>query len=87
MYDQMEQLFNELQGYVKIRTCDNFHTKFLLIDPQDPETRKGYLSTANFDTKGLQGRLINDEFRVNPEICISLSEKEIIGFYNQRSNK
>ncbi len=83
MYIEMDILFKELQGKIKIRTSENFHTKFLLIDPLNSEHRQGYLLTSNFDTKGIKGRKINDVFRVNPEICINLSNDEIIGFFNQ----
>jgi len=83
MYAEMDKLFNDLQGKVKIRTSENFHTKFLLIDPLNEEIRKGYLLTANFDTKGLKGRKIDEKIRVNPEICVELSNDEIIGFFNQ----
>jgi len=83
MYIEMDNLFNELQGKIKIRTSENFHTKFLLIDPLNPVTRKGFLLTSNFDTKGLKGRIINDRLKVNPEICIRLSNQEIIDFFNQ----
>ena len=83
MYIEMDKLFKELQGKIKIRTSENFHTKFLLIDPLNSELRQGYLLTSNFDTKGIKGRKINDIFRVNPEICIKLSNEEVIGFFNQ----
>ena len=83
MYSEMDKLFKELQGKIKIRTSENFHTKFLLIDALNSEFRQGYLLTSNFDTKGIRGRKINDIFKVNPEICIKLSKEEIIGFFNQ----
>jgi cardiolipin synthase len=60
MYIEMDKLFKELQGKIKIRTSENFHTKFLLIDPLNSELRQGYLLTSNFDTKGIKGRKIND---------------------------
>ncbi len=83
MYLEMDNLFKELQGKVKIRTSENFHTKFLLIDPLSSEHRQGYLLTCNFDKKGIRGRVINNVFRVNPEICIRLSNTEVITFFNQ----
>ena len=83
MYNEMDKLFKELQGKIKIRTSENFHTKFLLVDPLNPEIRKGYLLTANFDTKGLKGRKIDGHFRVNPEICVQLAHNEINSFFNQ----
>ena len=83
MYAEMDNLFTDLQGKIKIRTSENFHTKFLLVDPLNPENCKGYLLTANFDTKGLKGRKIEKQIRVNPEICVQLAHNEIISFFNQ----
>ena len=83
MYIEMDKLFKELQGKIKIRTSENFHSKFLLIDPLNSELRQGYLLTSNFDTKGIKGRKINGTFRVNPEVCIKLSNEEVITFFNQ----
>ncbi len=83
MYSEMDQLFKELQGKVKIRTSEIFHTKFLIIDPLQREFRKGYLLTSNFDTKGLIGKNIRGIYRVNPEICVRLTDEEIDGLFNQ----
>ena len=83
MFEEMKKLFFEMQGKVKIRTAENFHTKLLLVDPLDYYNRKGFLLTCNLDTKGICGIEIKNEFRVNPEICISLLNNEIIGFFNQ----
>ncbi len=83
MYDEMYRLFSEMQGIVKIRTSEHFHSKFLLIDPFNLENRRGFLLTANIDTKALMGKLIDGKFRVNPEICISLDDIEIKDLYKQ----
>lgn len=83
MYQEMSLLFQEMQGIVKIRTSENFHTKFLIIDPNINELSKGYLLTANIDTKGLKGRKIDGKYRVNQEICVSLNKQEISDLFKQ----
>jgi len=83
MYQEMRKLFQEMQGVVKIRTSDNFHTKFLIIDPNLNELSKGYLLTANIDTKGLIGIKKDGKYRVNQEICITLNKSEILDIFRQ----
>ncbi len=83
MYVEMSELFNELQGIVKIRTSENFHTKFLLIDPGRDEISEGYLLTSNFDTKGLIGRDIKGIYHVNQEIGIFLNKREVEDLFKQ----
>jgi len=65
-------LLKSLAGKVLVRTCDSFHAKYCLSDPQSRKPR-GILMTCNANLDPMSG--------VNREIAITLTKDEINGLF------
>lgn len=61
-----EQTLDDLAGKVLVRTADNLHAKFIVLDPNS-SSPKGMILTANITTEALTR---------NPELAVSLTETE-----------
>lgn len=49
MAEEHKRLLDRLAGKVLVRSAEHFHAKFLVVDPHDPVSAVGFLSTANFN--------------------------------------
>lgn len=61
-FDEHSALLRRLEGRVLVRTGEDLHAKFVVVDPSS-DRPSGVLSTANFTTKALAG---------NPEVGVGL---------------
>ena len=67
------ELLKKFAGVVLIRTCDNFHAKYCVVDPLS-QTPHGILMTCNANLDPMTG--------TNIEIAVSLQEQEIKGLFS-----
>lgn len=65
-------LLKSLAGKVLVRTCDSFHAKYCLSDPQSRKPR-GILMTCNANLDPMSG--------VNREIAVTLTKDDINGLF------
>lgn len=66
-------LLKTLAGKVLVRTCDSFHAKYCLADPQ-LKTPRGILMTCNANVEPMTG--------MNREIAVTLKKDEIHGLFS-----
>lgn len=67
------EFLDRVADRVLIRSAQHLHSKFILIDPMNPESREGFLSTANF----------NRALYNNLELMVKLSDGEIESLFKQ----
>ena len=73
LVDEHIRMLDELAGRVLVRTGENFHSKFVLVDPKS-EQAMGFLLTANLTSEALTR---------NVEIGVKLNSSEVNGMYRQ----
>jgi len=71
--DDHIKLLKKFAGVVLVRTCDNFHAKYCVVDPLS-QTPRGILMTCNANLDPMTG--------TNIEIAVSLKEQEIKGLFS-----
>lgn len=71
--EEHKEFLDRVGGRILIRSAEHLHSKFILIDPKNPEKRVGFLSTANF----------NRALYYNPEVMVRLDADEIESLFMQ----
>jgi len=66
------KLLNEFAGNILVRIAEHFHSKFILIDPNNSQNCRGFLLTSN---------LTHEALTRNKEIGIILNSKEVKELY------
>jgi cardiolipin synthase A/B len=79
------QIMQELAGRVLVRTGENFHSKFLIVDPND-ENAKGFLFTANLTLEALV-RNVELGVELTPFEARDLFRQFLIGFWRESSSE
>ena len=74
-----------MAGRILVRTGEQFHSKFVLADPNKTETR-GILLTANLTTEALT-RNVEVAVELNPNEVHDLFRQFLVGFWNESSNE
>lgn len=78
------RMMQELAGRVLVRTGENFHSKFLLVDPHDDA--RGFLLTANLTFEALT-RNVELSIELNSTEVRDLYRQFLIGFWQESSNE
>ena len=79
------QIMQELAGRVLVRTWENFHSKFLIVDPND-ENAKGFLFTANLTSEALV-RNVELGVELTPFEARDLFRQFLIGFWRESTSE
>ncbi len=68
------EMLKNFSGKILVRKGSHFHSKFILIDPNNEQMRRGFLLTSNLTKKALE---------VNPEIGLELDNITSLGLFLQ----
>ena len=79
--DDYKRFLNAISEKVLFRASKHFHSKFILIDPKNPNKASGILTTANFNSAVIDGDEIG--IKLNYNEIQELYQQFLIGFWEE----
>jgi len=84
--EEHKATLDALAGRVLVRTAQHFHSKFVVVDPQSPDKRVAFLSTANLAADALT-RNVEVVVPLKGNLAEAIFEQFRIGFWQQSEHE